>query len=90
MNNEGTELENFSALPVEDRLVLKSWRARVSAYEQISKEFACAEGPSSPIFRNYMDFMRKAPSEANAATFDTALDALLTFVTNASVELVVK
>ena len=90
MNNEGTEAENFASLSVEDRLELKSWRARVSAYEQISKELACADDPKGLIFRDYLDYIRKAPSESNAAALDAGLDALLSFVTNAADEFVIK
>ena len=90
MNNDGPEGENFSALSIEDRLEHKSWRARVSAYEQISKEFARADGPKSSIFREYMDCMRKAPAESNAAALDAALSALHSFIANASEDLIIK
>jgi len=88
MNND--DGENFSLLSLLDRIEHKSWRARLSAFEQIGKECATCDGPQSAIFKDYMDYMRRAPAEPNAAALDAALVALFSYSSNAPSELIIR
>ncbi|KAH8829174.1 microtubule associated protein [Flagelloscypha sp. PMI_526] len=49
--------EDFSTLPISERLAHKNWKARVSAYETLSKTFSTTANP---------DLLRKIVTDANA------------------------
>lgn len=56
------------------------WKARLEAYDELTKIFQRADGPKDAVFRTYSDAARNAPSEANAAALESALGCLLAYI----------
>lgn len=52
MNRNGEEEEDFSKLPLEDRLIHKSWKARLNGYQELLKHFQSAF-PLQPQLTRY-------------------------------------
>lgn len=79
------EAEDFTSLSVSERLAHKNWKARVSAYEELGKEFRIAD-EGSGVYRTYSsdpDALRRAVLDANAVAQEKALDCVLAFVEGA-------
>eukprot|EP01135_Chromosphaera_perkinsii_P011858 Nk52_evm1s2514 gene=Nk52_evmTU1s2514 len=77
------EEEDFSKIPLEDRLVHKSWKARNSAYEECTKLFGQIDDPKSDEFSKYVNYLKKMVTDSNANALDKALGAVLVFAENA-------
>ncbi|KAJ3392260.1 Cytoskeleton associated protein 5 [Entophlyctis sp. JEL0112] len=68
--------DDFSSLPLEERLGHKNWKARLSAYDDLKTQFkAKADSPS----RDWPEQLRTALKDSNAAALESALNALLVF-----------
>lgn len=75
--------EDFSGLPIAERLAHKNWKARVNGYEYLTKAFAATGDESDPIFRPYFQdsgILKKMVTDANAVAQEKALDAVINFV----------
>jgi cytoskeleton-associated protein 5 len=75
--------EDFSAIPISDRLVHKNWKARVNAYESLIKIFQTTASDSDPAFKPYLhnpDLLRKIASDTNAVAHEKAIECLVTLV----------
>lgn len=75
--------EDFSRLPLEDRLSSKNWKARVSGYEELSKAFEKSPSESAPIFKPYTrnpDLLKAMVTDSNAVAQEKALDTVKSFV----------
>ena len=75
--------EDFSQLPVADRLAHKNWKARVSAYESLVKTFQTTASDSDPAFKPYInnpDTLKKIATDANAVAQEKGLECLVAFV----------
>ncbi|KZV97682.1 ARM repeat-containing protein [Exidia glandulosa HHB12029] len=75
--------EDFSALPVADRLAHKNWKARVSAYETMIKTFQATASESDPAFRPYVsngELLKKIALDANAVAQEKAVECLVALV----------
>lgn len=75
--------EDFTTLPVADRLAHKNWKARVSGYETLAKTFSTTASDSDPAFKPYTshpDLLRKIALDSNAVAQEKAVDCLINFV----------
>ncbi|KAF9937265.1 Microtubule-associated protein, microtubule dynamics during spindle orientation [Mortierella alpina] len=77
----GAPEENFSSIPVQERLDHKNWKARVSAYEELAKLFRTSVEESD--FRRYEGSLRKIALDSNAVAQESGLTTLIQFVENA-------
>ncbi|KAF9574261.1 Microtubule-associated protein, microtubule dynamics during spindle orientation [Mortierella alpina] len=77
----GAPEENFSSIPVQERLDHKNWKARVSAYEELAKLFRTSVEDSD--FRRYEGSLRKIALDSNAVAQESGLTTLMQFVENA-------
>ncbi|KAF9948601.1 Microtubule-associated protein, microtubule dynamics during spindle orientation [Mortierella alpina] len=77
----GAPEENFSSIPVQERLDHKNWKARVSAYEELAKLFRTSVEDSD--FRRYEGSLRKIALDSNAVAQESGLTTLIQFVENA-------
>ena len=73
------EEEDISTLPLLTLLSHKSWKARKLAYEQMTSSFKSLK----PVPQDALSFFRKLHLEANVATMDAGLTALVTYLDNA-------
>jgi cytoskeleton-associated protein 5 len=75
--------EDFSQLPIPERLNHKNWKARVSAYETLIKTFQTTASDSDPAFKPYLsnpDSLKKAVTDANAVAQEKGVEMVVTLV----------
>lgn len=75
--------DDFTKLPIHDRLASKLWKARVSAYEELSKAFPNTSSEDDPIFRQYTrnpDILKSIVVDTNAVAQEKGVDAVRAFV----------
>ncbi|KAJ7097957.1 microtubule associated protein [Mycena belliarum] len=75
--------EDFSALPVADRLAHKNWKARSSAYETLVKIFQATGSDTDPAFRPYVnnpDLLKKIATDSNAVAQEKGVESLVALV----------
>ncbi|KAG8719475.1 Microtubule-associated protein, microtubule dynamics during spindle orientation [Ceratobasidium sp. 394] len=75
--------EDFSGIPIGERLVHKNWKARVHGYEALIKIFQATASEDDPAFRPYIsspDLLKKIATDANAVAQEKGLDVLLALV----------
>lgn len=75
--------EDFTKLSIEERLSSKLWKARVSAYEDLSKAFPKTSSENDPIFRQYTrnpDILKAIVVDTNAVAQEKGVDAVRAFV----------
>ncbi|KFH73222.1 hypothetical protein MVEG_00443 [Podila verticillata NRRL 6337] len=73
--------ENFNAIPLQERLEHKTWKARVSAYEELAKLFRTSVEDSD--FRQFEGSLKKIALDSNAVAQESGLTTLIQFVENA-------
>ncbi|EIW85215.1 microtubule associated protein [Coniophora puteana RWD-64-598 SS2] len=75
--------EDFSSLPISDRLAHKNWKARVSAYDSLIKTFQTTASDSDPAFKPYInnsDLLKKLATDSNAVAQERAVECLVALV----------
>ncbi|KAJ7905459.1 microtubule associated protein, partial [Mycena olivaceomarginata] len=75
--------EDFSTLPVVERLSHKNWKARVSGYEALVKIFQATGSDTDPAFRPYInnpDLLKKIATDSNAVAQEKGVECLVTLV----------
>jgi cytoskeleton-associated protein 5 len=75
--------EDFSALPISERLAHKNWKARVSAYEALVKTFQATPSENDPAFKPYIsnpDLVKKMVTDSNAVAQEKGVEAAIAFV----------
>ncbi|CAK5264576.1 unnamed protein product [Mycena citricolor] len=75
--------EDFSTLPVAERLSHKNWKARVSGYESLVKIFQATASDTDPAFRPYLsnpDLLKKIAIDANAVAQEKGVECLVALV----------
>jgi cytoskeleton-associated protein 5 len=75
--------EDFSTLPVTDRLQHKNWKARVSGYETLIKSFQTSASDTDPVFRPYLanpDLLKRIVSDANAVAQERGVEVIVNLV----------
>ncbi|XP_014295332.1 protein mini spindles isoform X1 [Microplitis demolitor] len=78
------EETEFTKLPVEDRCVHKSWKARVHGYDECTKKFGCIDDEKSPEWNKFLGLIKKFVVDSNVAAQEKGLEAALTFIENAA------
>ncbi|GET04485.1 microtubule associated protein [Rhizophagus clarus] len=73
--------EDYSSLPLTERVKHKIWKVRVGAYEELTKLFKKSDNESD--FKPYEGFMKNIATDSNAVAQETGLTTLLAFVENA-------
>ncbi|GAC71621.1 cdk activating kinase [Moesziomyces antarcticus T-34] len=74
---------DFSKMSIEERLASKLWKARVSAYEDLTKAFPKTSSENDPIFRQYTrnpDILKSIVVDTNAVAQEKGVDAVRAFV----------
>ncbi|KAI9347159.1 hypothetical protein DFJ73DRAFT_836828 [Zopfochytrium polystomum] len=82
MASEGAD-EDFSSLPLSDRLVHKSWKARQGAYDELTKRFKTLDPDADAEYRKHQDSLKKMLADANAIAQEAGVTAVLAYVENA-------
>ncbi|KAK7014891.1 cytoskeleton-associated protein 5 [Favolaschia claudopus] len=75
--------EDFSTLPVSERLSHKNWKARVNGYEALVKIFQATASDTDPAFRPYInnpDSLKKIATDSNAVAQEKGVECLVALV----------
>ena len=83
MDGQIPQEEDFSTLPIEDRLAHKNWKARVSAYESLIKTFQLTASDTDPAFKPYLnntDLLKKIATDSNAVAQEKRVECLVALV----------
>ena len=75
--------EDFSSIPLNERIVHKNWKARVHGYEALQKLFSTTASEDDPAFRPYLnnpDLLKKIAIDSNAVAQEKGVESLLFLV----------
>ncbi|KAG1782460.1 armadillo-type protein [Suillus placidus] len=75
--------EDFSSLPISERLNHKNWKARVSGYESLIKTFQTTASDTDPAFKPYInspDLLKKIATDSNAVAQEKGVECLVALV----------
>lgn len=75
--------EDFSQIPVSERLKHKNWKARLSAYEQLLKTFPATGSDTDPAFKPYLsdpDLLKNMVMDNNAVAQEKGIECVVAFV----------
>ncbi|KDQ20349.1 hypothetical protein BOTBODRAFT_153038 [Botryobasidium botryosum FD-172 SS1] len=75
--------EDFSAIPLNERITHKNWKARVHGYEALQKLFSTTTSEDDPAFRPYLnnsDLLKKIALDTNAVAQEKGVECLLFLV----------
>lgn len=83
MDGPPPQEEDFSALPISERLAHKNWKARVNAYESLIKSFQTSSSDTDPVFRPYIsnpDLLKKIATDTNAVAQEKGVECIVSLV----------
>ncbi|KZT26231.1 ARM repeat-containing protein [Neolentinus lepideus HHB14362 ss-1] len=83
MDGAPPQEEDFSTIPVQDRLAHKNWKARVSAYESLIKTFQTTASDTDPAFKPYVnnsDLLKKIVTDSNAVAQEKGVECAVALV----------
>lgn len=83
MDDPPQKEEDFTTIPIADRLAHKNWKARVSAYESLVKTFQNSASDSDPAFKPYLnnpDLLKKIAIDSNAVAQEKGVECLVALV----------
>lgn len=75
--------EDFSTIPLVDRIVHKNWKARLHGYEALPKLFSLTTSDSDPAFRPYLSdpgLLKKIVTDSNAVAQEKGVEAICALV----------
>ncbi|KAK0556534.1 hypothetical protein OC846_001101 [Tilletia horrida] len=75
--------EDYDKMPIEERLVSKVWKARVSAYTSLNATFSRTPSDTDPAFRPYTrdpTLLKGMVSDSNAVAQEKGAEAVRAFV----------
>ncbi|CAO1622080.1 unnamed protein product [Sympodiomycopsis kandeliae] len=75
--------EDFTKMPIEDRLKHKNWKARSSAYEELTKKFSATAYDSDPEFKPYVrnpDLLKTMVMDSNVVAQEKGVLTVSEFV----------
>ncbi|KAK9721017.1 hypothetical protein K7432_003762 [Basidiobolus ranarum] len=76
--------DDFSALPLEEKFIHKSWKARLQAYEELTTHYKICDPDDASEFNKYSEFLSKAAIDGNMVAQEAGLNAIITYLQNAS------
>ena len=83
MEDPPPQEEDFTSLPISERLAHKNWKARVSAYNALIKTFGNTASDTDPAFKPYVsnaDLLKKFATDANAVAQEKGVECLVALV----------
>ncbi|KAI9105402.1 hypothetical protein DFS34DRAFT_7380 [Phlyctochytrium arcticum] len=75
--------DDFTSLPLTERLSHKSWKARQGAYEELAKLFNTLPPDADAEYKKWQEYTKKMMTDANAVAQEAGVGAVLAYVTNA-------
>ncbi|KAI9501842.1 armadillo-type protein [Coemansia spiralis] len=76
--------EDFSSLPLDQRLTHKVWKVRLGAYNDLASELKTLDPDTQAAqFNNYENYLSKMILDSNMATQEVGISTVIAFVANA-------
>ena len=75
--------EDFSSIPISERLTHKNWKARLNGYEALIKTFQTTASDTDPAFKPYInhpDQLKKIATDSNAVAQEKGIECLVALV----------
>ena len=75
--------EDFTSIPIAERLSHKNWKARVNGYESLIKTFENTASDTDPAFKPYLnnlDLLKKFATDSNAVAQEKGVECLVALV----------
>jgi cytoskeleton-associated protein 5 len=75
--------EDFTSIPIAERLSHKNWKARVNGYESLIKTFENTASDTDPAFKPYinnLDILKKFATDSNAVAQEKGVECLVALV----------
>ncbi|ORX94275.1 ARM repeat-containing protein [Basidiobolus meristosporus CBS 931.73] len=72
---------DFSSLPLEEKIIHKVWKARLEAYEELTKLYKTTDQEAE--FDKYSEHFKKFVTDSNVAAQEAGLTAVTAYVENA-------
>ncbi len=83
MDGPPPQEEDFSSLPISERLAHKNWKARVNGYESLIKTFENTVSDNDPAFKPYLnnsDALKRIVTDANAVAQEKGVECVAALV----------
>eukprot|EP00041_Stephanoeca_diplocostata_P035693 m.1267989 g.1267989 ORF g.1267989 m.1267989 type:complete len:2057 (+) comp24744_c0_seq4:288-6458(+) len=80
------EEEDYSRIPLVERVVHKVWKVRAAAYDEVAALFTGLDDPSAPEFAEYSGIVKKFVVDSNAMAQGKGIAAASAFVRCADVK----
>ena len=83
MDGAPPQEEDFTSIPISDRVTHKNWKARVNAYESLIKTFQTTASDTDPAFKPYinnLDLLKKIATDTNAVAQEKGVECLVALV----------
>jgi len=83
MDGPPPQEEDFSSLPISERLAHKNWKARVNGYESLIKTFENTASDNDPAFKPYLnssDAVKRIVTDANAVAQEKGVECVAALV----------
>jgi cytoskeleton-associated protein 5 len=83
MDGPPPQEEDFTSLPISERLAHKNWKARVSAYESLIKTFQTTASDTDPAFKPYInniELIKKFATDSNAVAQEKGVECLVALI----------
>ncbi|ORY06720.1 ARM repeat-containing protein [Basidiobolus meristosporus CBS 931.73] len=74
--------DDFTALPLEEKLTHKSWKARLNGYEDLTKHYKTCDPEDVSEYNQFTHFLSKAALDANMAAQEAGLTAIVIYFQN--------
>lgn len=75
--------EDFTSIPIAERLSHKNWKARVNGYESLVKTFENTASDTDPAFKPYInnvDLLKKFATDSNVVAQEKGVECLVALV----------
>jgi cytoskeleton-associated protein 5 len=83
MDGPPPQEEDFTSIPIAERLSHKNWKARVNGYESLVKTFENTASDTDPAFKPYInnvDMLKKFATDSNAVAQEKGVECLVALV----------
>jgi cytoskeleton-associated protein 5 len=83
MDGPPPQEEDFSSIPIAERLSHKNWKARVNAYDSLIKIFQTTASDTDPAFKPYInnpDLLKRIVTDSNAVAQEKGVECIVALV----------
>ena len=83
MDGPPPQEEDFTSIPIAERLSHKNWKARVNGYESLVKTFENTASDTDPAFKPYinnLDLLKKLATDSNVVAQEKGVECLVALV----------